>query len=284
MSEIGINDLTQFTAGTKAEAAEVNNNFSVIKTAHNDTNSRVDVLETTLENDAIVLADGTTVIDKPLTYKKLTITGATNATPIVITANGHGLSTGENVFITGVVGNTAANGSFVVTKLSDNTFSLDDSVGNGARTSGGVCYILPNNLEDLANKAFTENYVAEQLETVPNLTLSNVTFADAIANLGFLTQTIGEAGSYPLPNSADKTKPLIIKWGTVACSTSGPVTVTLPVAFPNNFFGVLGGQITQTNNSAVANCVKQDLTKFTASLYANSDYVARSMFWIAIGN
>ena len=67
-----------------------------------------------------------------------TITGATNATPIVITSNGHGLVTGDGVVISGVLGNTAANGTFAVTKVNNNTFSLNGSAGSGAYTSGGT--------------------------------------------------------------------------------------------------------------------------------------------------
>lgn len=65
------------------------------------------------------------------------ITGATNASPIVITAASHGLETGDRVTITGVGGNTAANGTFIVTKISTTTFSLQGSTGNGTYTSGG---------------------------------------------------------------------------------------------------------------------------------------------------
>lgn len=66
------------------------------------------------------------------------ITGATNATPIVITTNGsHNLTTGDSVTIDAVLGNTAANGTFVCTVLTATTFSLNVSVGNGAYTSGG---------------------------------------------------------------------------------------------------------------------------------------------------
>jgi hypothetical protein len=66
------------------------------------------------------------------------ITGATNASPIVITSSSHGLTTGARVTITGVGGNTAANGTFVVTRVDANTFSLQGSTGNGAYTSGGT--------------------------------------------------------------------------------------------------------------------------------------------------
>lgn len=67
----------------------------------------------------------------------LTVTGATNATPIVLTVTSHGLVTGDRVTVASVGGNTAANGNWTVTKVTDNTFSLDDSAGNGAYTSGG---------------------------------------------------------------------------------------------------------------------------------------------------
>ena len=72
------------------------------------------------------------------------ITNATAASPIVITSAGHNLSTGDAVKITGVVGISStysiqgANGSFPVTKIDVDTFSLDNTVGGGAYTSGGT--------------------------------------------------------------------------------------------------------------------------------------------------
>lgn len=69
----------------------------------------------------------------------LTVTGATNASPIVVTTSAaHGLVTGQYVNIQNVLGNTATNGNWVVTKLSSTTFSLNGSTGNGAYTSGGT--------------------------------------------------------------------------------------------------------------------------------------------------
>lgn len=65
------------------------------------------------------------------------ITGATNATPIVITANSHGLSNGDSVEVASVAGNTAANGVWTVANVAANTFELATSVGNAAYTSGG---------------------------------------------------------------------------------------------------------------------------------------------------
>lgn len=69
----------------------------------------------------------------------LTVSGATNATPIVITTSAaHGLATGQIVGISGVLGNTAANGQFAITVTGANTFSLTSSVGNGVYSSGGL--------------------------------------------------------------------------------------------------------------------------------------------------
>lgn len=67
-----------------------------------------------------------------------TITGATNATPIVVTVAGHGYVVGDVVYITGGLGNTAMNGRWFVSAVTTNTFTLLGSVGNGAWTSGGT--------------------------------------------------------------------------------------------------------------------------------------------------
>lgn len=73
------------------------------------------------------------------TENPVPITGATNATPIVITAVAHGYTAGDTVYVAGVGGNTAANGMFIVgTVPTADTFQLQDSVGNAAYTSGGT--------------------------------------------------------------------------------------------------------------------------------------------------
>lgn len=87
-------------------------------------------------------------LDPPPDTSSLVITSATNATPVVITTTTtHGLSDGDAVYVQGVAGNTAANGSFYakVTGYSTTTFGLySDSTlatavaGSGAYTSGGV--------------------------------------------------------------------------------------------------------------------------------------------------
>jgi hypothetical protein len=72
--------------------------------------------------------------------KEQAITGATTADPVVITANNHGLQTGDTCTITDVGGMVEINDrTFTVTRVDANTFSLDgeDGTGHTAYTSGG---------------------------------------------------------------------------------------------------------------------------------------------------
>lgn len=73
-----------------------------------------------------------------------TITGATNATPIVITTTGaHGIANDEIIVVAGVTGNTAANGTWKASAVTSTTITLKnfdntDSVGNGSYAGGGT--------------------------------------------------------------------------------------------------------------------------------------------------
>ncbi|NOT48604.1 MAG: carboxypeptidase regulatory-like domain-containing protein, partial [Acidobacteria bacterium] len=68
----------------------------------------------------------------------ITLTSATNASPIVVTSNTHGLANGDQVTVTGATGNTAANGTWTVANRTANTFELQGSVGNGAYTANSA--------------------------------------------------------------------------------------------------------------------------------------------------
>lgn len=73
------------------------------------------------------------------------VTDATNATPIVITSVTHGLKTNDVVTIANVMGNFAANGTFAITRVDADTFSLQNSAGSnvagtGTYTSGGTWF------------------------------------------------------------------------------------------------------------------------------------------------
>lgn len=64
------------------------------------------------------------------------ITAATKASPIVITST-FAPPTGTKMTITGITGNTAANGTWTVTNITPTTFSLDGTTGNATYISGG---------------------------------------------------------------------------------------------------------------------------------------------------
>lgn len=77
----------------------------------------------------------------------LAVTGATNATPVVLTTGTHDLADGDPVTVASVGGNTNANGNYFakVTGYSSTTFALYSDItlatavaGNGAYTSGGT--------------------------------------------------------------------------------------------------------------------------------------------------
>jgi hypothetical protein len=84
------------------------------------------------------------------------ITGATNATPIVVTSAAHGFANGDKVTISGVLGNTAANGTFLVAGKTTDTFQLTtlagaNVAGTGAYTSGGKLTSGTNTAEGVIN-------------------------------------------------------------------------------------------------------------------------------------
>lgn len=110
--------------------------------------------------DALIVHRGTTTLTSTLettngitvantsggfTNQHVTITGITTASPAVVTAASHGLSTGDRIVITKVVGTIGPevnNQTFVVDVLSANTFGLYDIYGLpittvGSYTSGG---------------------------------------------------------------------------------------------------------------------------------------------------
>lgn len=72
----------------------------------------------------------------------VTITGITQADPGVVTADSHGYSDGDEVYISGVVGMTEVNGRrFIVANKDTNTFELtDQATGDNVDTSGYTAY------------------------------------------------------------------------------------------------------------------------------------------------
>src|SRR5574344_1874482 len=151
-----------FTAGTRAVAGQVNQNFADVKSAIDPLQTDVANIKTQLTS-GIVLPDGSVDFTRLQSYKTYVVSNATNATPIVITAVGHGFLTGDKVYISGVGGNTAANGLFTITKIGTDTFSLNGSVGNGTFTTNGTAIIYPSADDNLVNKKYADDNLVEAL-------------------------------------------------------------------------------------------------------------------------
>jgi hypothetical protein len=101
------------------------------------------------------------------------VTGATNASPIVITSVAHGLQTGNVVTIKNITGNTAANGTFTITRTGADTFSLDGSTGNAPYTAGGVWHVTGVYLLEVDLLAGSGFDVGKTYTVVVNWTVSS---------------------------------------------------------------------------------------------------------------
>lgn len=69
------------------------------------------------------------------------VTGASNAAPVVYTCANHGLTSGFVVTVSGVTGNLGANAMGVVTVLTANTFSIAGTTGTGSYVAGGTWHM-----------------------------------------------------------------------------------------------------------------------------------------------
>lgn len=113
------------------------------------------------------------------------ITGATNATPIVLTITGHGWTNGDLIFVDGVGGNLAANGVFKVANQAANTVELTrpdgtNVVGSGAYTSGGYAI-------NLTQLKFLADISAGRVPSTTDQTIQNPTKALGVFDADNLT-------------------------------------------------------------------------------------------------
>jgi hypothetical protein len=164
----------------------------------------------------------------PVLEAATTITGITQANPGLVTDIAHGYSTGDWVFITGVVGMTQLNGNYyIVVKTGANTYTLTDLNGNainttafGAYISGGTAqrvYTIasPYVTSDLFSNPLTGNpgikfvqdvtsmvichpNYAPQILTINsaiNWTLTAITFGSTVGSPVQPTVTVSAAGS-----------------------------------------------------------------------------------------
>jgi hypothetical protein len=152
------------------------------------------------------------------------VTGATNATPIVITATSHGWANGDWVIIAGITGNTNANGVFKIANQAANTFELTDPItganiaGNGA--FGGTAFAMnlsaPQYVSDLA----AAGIVARSTTLLSKTTTLGV-FDAADITLTAVTGDPCEVVIVYKDSGVDSSSPLIAVFGT---GTGLPVT------------------------------------------------------------
>ena len=105
----------------------------------------------------------------------LSPTAATNAAPAVITAAGHGLTSGDVMAQWGFTTNTAVNGVFWVTVVNANTYKLSTSfanfqagtfvAGNGATGAGHAVRVTigltPHDLKNMQRTLGSVSYVRD---------------------------------------------------------------------------------------------------------------------------
>lgn len=110
------------------------------------------------------------------------ISGITQANPAVVTSTSHGLATGAEIEITGVVGMTEVNGNtYRITAIDGNTFRLEgtDSTGFTAYTSGGT-WTVNGDLLKYKVTANNRDTFEESLSALSSstLTITGITQAD----------------------------------------------------------------------------------------------------------
>jgi hypothetical protein len=116
------------------------------------------------------------------------ISGASNSTPILITAS-YSFPTGTVVSISGVLGNTAANGTFTVTNFSGTQFFLFGTSGNGSYVSGGVAGISGVLISNASNASPIVITAPSSFTTGTVVTISGV-LGNAAANGTFTVTNI----------------------------------------------------------------------------------------------
>ena len=133
----------QINASMYVDADNVNSGIGTLAKCYASVDDGVSwFLVPTKEGYTPVAAENPYYVYQFQTPDEATVTGATNASPIVVTSAAHGFTNGMVVTVDSVEGNTNANGDWVVTDATTDTFKLYTtagvaSSGNSAYTTGG---------------------------------------------------------------------------------------------------------------------------------------------------
>jgi hypothetical protein len=186
------------------------------------------------------------------------VTGATNATPIVLTVpTGHGINNADRIIVSGVGGNTAANGLFKAASVSATTVSLTTEAGanvagSGAYTSGG-----------LALSGYTQIIV---VSTATNASPSVITTATPHGLVpGDLVTITGALGNTAINGT----------WQVVSDANYSSTTFTIRNTtsdYPSSGFypGSYPAAATVVNGNGAYTASSANMAKLTAVPYANS--------------
>jgi hypothetical protein len=173
----------------------------------------------------------------------VSISGATNASPIVITtSSAHGLTTNDIVTVASVGGNTNANGTWQITVLSSTTFSLIGSSGNATYTSGGTV----QKVNSAADTALTSPAGTARVSGTQSNPSSNQ--YRSVATISF-TSTLS-----------------IVEWGLFSASTAGTL-------WDRRWFNNAGAPATTATGSLTPNPIgvnSGDSIVFTYTLTVNA--------------
>lgn len=202
-----------------------------------------------------------------------TITGATNAAPIVITTSAtHGLSTGHSVKITSVGGNTNANGSWLVKVLTTTTFELVDSKGNDAYTTGGS-----------ATYAIVATSAAHGYLAGSRVTIAGVGGATAVNGTWWPVGLVGSTSfTIPAPAASVYTTGGIIGDGGVSVPKTDGTGRWMRLLdasdrFNARWFGALGDGVTD-DTAAAAACVFAAIAARRTSYFPAGTYLVEREF------
>lgn len=217
------------------------------------------------------------------------ITGATNATPIVVTATAHGFTNGDIVVVNDVGGNLAANGVWKIANQAANTFELTDPVsgtnvvGSAAYTSGGYAVCLGpsaagDNLDDIdgtrvgTDQTLTGNTVTAGVADANDLTHTAVT-GNSVEAVGIYKDT-GTGSTSRLVAFLDGKQ--IVTCSAQAASSSTSIAVERLVAdIPNGTVLTFSNGASATLSSlATAGARTISVTSTAAIITAGSRAVA----------
>lgn len=147
------------------------------------------------------------------------VSGVSNATPIQITTTEpHPFSNGDTITLSGVLGNTAANGTFVITFIDAKNFSLNSSIGNGVYTTGGIAVkqTSGNGTYLSGGRYWKTDEIPTRIKEIQEGTvlINNIIFPIKVVSMQKMNQ-IKEANFYPFPYFSGVLPPYIIsEWTT----------------------------------------------------------------------